>query len=83
MTSNDDEEVKAVCMKLIQEATIEKVYNKEKGVFIFEIVFPKWFKETYEPETVASLVKLITPVIQDELRKTINNKHIGTFIEGI
>tara|TARA_Y100000389_G_scaffold204838_1_gene260058 strand:+ start:4022 stop:4273 length:252 start_codon:yes stop_codon:yes gene_type:complete len=83
MTSNNNEELKIVCMKLIEEATFKQIYDKENDVTTFEIIFPKWLKETYEPETVKSLVELITPILQDEMNKMLSNKHIGTIIEGI
>ena len=70
-------------MKLVEDARFKQIYDKEKDITTFEIVFPKWLKEKYDPETVKLIVNTVTPIIQEEMNETIKNQHIGTFVEGI
>jgi hypothetical protein len=61
---------KKICMALIEEAKIERVYDPVKDITTFEFVFPKWLKQNYAKETVKQLIDIVTPIIVQEMNES-------------
>lgn len=61
---------KKVCLALIEETRIERLYDPVKDITTFEFVFPEWLKQNYSGETVKYLIDTVTPIIVEEMNTT-------------
>ena len=46
--------------RVINELNIAPIYDKEKNITTFEIIFPSWVKEEYTTETANKIINLVS-----------------------
>ena len=72
-----------ICLKLIDEVKIVPVYDSEKDMTTISFEFPPWLRKNYAPETVQSLIEVITPAIVQEMNDATNKDCVQVIKENV
>tara|TARA_Y100000816_G_C25795977_1_gene417000 strand:+ start:306 stop:569 length:264 start_codon:yes stop_codon:yes gene_type:complete len=83
LASSIETDPQKICLKLIDEFEISRIYNSKKDVTTFTLKFPSWLKENYTPETVKYLIDTITPLIIEEMNRNTNKECIQVIKENV
>lgn len=72
-----------IIQTLAGQLKIIRKYNKVTDTTTFEIEFPLWLKKNYSDDTVKQLVSHMTPIIEQVISESVDNKLLDVSVEGV
>ena len=72
-----------IIQTLADQLKIIRKYNKVTDTTTFEIEFPLWLKKNYSDDTVKQLVSHMTPIIEQVISESVDNKLLDVSVEGV
>ena len=76
---------KKVITQLIKDISFEKRYDEKTNKAVITYTLPLWLTRNYSNDTVIEFIKVITPIIQEEISKSDDVKPLPeeSYITGL